>query len=162
MKLKTISRLSILAIIPILIWNWMFYGFLPSAYQEGGGWEVFPSFLVMAESVLRIITFGLLAFMVLEVESRFQYAGLLIYYGGVILYLIVWTFQMVHPDARWSQSLIGFSALAWSPLLWLIGIGMMSKVYLKKYSILLPIYYIVATLFILVHTLHALIVFFDQ
>ncbi len=48
-----------------------------------------------------------------------------LYIAGILVYFASWIPLMVYPDSAWSNSLIGFTAPAFTPLIWLAGIGLM-------------------------------------
>jgi hypothetical protein len=48
--------------------------------------------------------------------------GIAVYLIGLVVYFASWVPLMVAPTSTWSNSLIGFLAPAYTPLLWLVGI----------------------------------------
>ena len=158
--MKKVGKSSFLAVIPLLLWNLIFYSKLPEPYQSEGGWNKFPPVFSISEKVLLILTIAILFFLVIEVKHKLQKVGLIFYAIGVILYLLSWIMQIYWPESVWSISPFGFSAPALSPFIWLIGLGMMSKVVNHKLKVLHPVYFMVMSLFILIHVFHALIVYY--
>ena len=67
---------------------------------------------------------ALAVFMPLRISTQRQKTGLVIYIVGAILYILSWVPLILFPQSAWSTSLIGFSAMAYTPLVWLIGIGL--------------------------------------
>jgi len=57
-------------------------------------------------------------------RAPLQRLGRFVYGTGLLLYLGSYLAQIVAPNSEWSTSLVGFTALAGTPLIWLVGIGL--------------------------------------
>lgn len=138
-----------------LVWNVLFMSDLPANYVPNSVWDSIPPSLELTEHVLRIITFLLPLGMALSFKSRSQKVGLAIYTIGVLVYFMSWYIQMTQPNSLWSQSLLGYAAPAYTPLIWLIGIGLIGETSFIKSIPLRTLYFLFVGLFISVHTYHA-------
>ncbi len=145
-------------LIPIFLWNILFATSLPRSYT-GQVWDNIPQIISITESVLRIMVFILPLLMPLTIQSNRQKVGLGVYFVGVFIYFLSWVSQIYYPGSRWSSSVYGFLAPAYTTIIWFIGIGLIgSRLFItKKYQ---PIFYIaMSSVFVVVHTMHAYIVY---
>src|SRR5690606_20399486 len=139
--LMKLQKQGIILVVPIIIWNIMFYSKLPDNYQEGKGWEQFPAEFDYAEMGLRVLTFAALLFMNFGIKEKLQRIGLYLYVSGVIFYFTSWSIQIYAPESEWAVSSLGFSAPAWTSLIWLLGIGMMCEPVNKKTRFIQPVFF---------------------
>jgi len=150
-----------LLFIPVFIWNAALYRKLPSGYQKPA-WDEIPRWIAISENVLRIIVFILPLFLRLSLTLPVQRAGLILYGCGILLYFLSWLIPIRAPESRWSRSGPGFTAPAYTTILWLAGIMLMGQ----ETTVGLPyeffMYGIVCLLFWAVHTGHAWLVFRQQ
>jgi hypothetical protein len=65
--------------------------------------------------------------MPIRTETPIQKIGLTLYFTGTIIYFLSWLAQMYIPQSTWSLSLFGSLAPAYTPLIWLIGIGLIGS-----------------------------------
>ena len=94
--------------------------------------------------------------MPLRVRRPTQDGALALYAAGLLAYVSAWAAVIAGPGSAWSQSPLGFTAPAWTSLIWLAGIGRHSRLPWKRYR---PWMYLAAAiLFTAVHTLHAAII----
>jgi hypothetical protein len=100
---------------------------LPRPYVEDAFWAVVPACVSVPEDALRITTLALAALLPFGVDTPRQRRGVLVYLLGVCLYAGSYGAQILFPEASWSQSAIGFLAPVWTPLLWLVGIALMTS-----------------------------------
>jgi hypothetical protein len=148
-----------LLLVPILLWNWAFASRLPRAFSAEYFEKDIPVFITTAENLLRLVVFILPLFMPLNISTRPQEIGLWLYVLGVCLYFLSWLAQMRFPQSAWSKSVFGFLAPAYTPLIWLAGIGLVGS------SLYFPIpyrswmYCAAAILFLGFHVSHTLIVY---
>lgn len=116
-----------LLLLPIMAWNAIFSNKLPGAYTA----EIFdkdiPAFISNGENVFRLIVFILPLLMPMRFETAGQKLGLSLYITGTVIYFISWLAQMVFPQSAWSTGSFGFLAPAYTPLIWLIGIGLIGS-----------------------------------
>jgi hypothetical protein len=113
-----------LLVLPILVWNIGLQSKLPVIFQQETVWKNSIFLLTIGETISRSTVFALTLLMPLRISTRRQKAGLLMYLGGVVLYFISWLVLIYLLGSAWSMSLVGFSAPAYMPLLWLTGIGL--------------------------------------
>ena len=97
--------------------------------------------------------------MPLRIKTLKQRIGLLIYLVGLLVYLLVWRELILHPNSDWASSLIGFTSLAYSPLIMLFGIGLISKHSFFKIKYHRVLYITTAIVFVAFHFWHTLLVF---
>ena len=129
-----------LFILPPLIWNIVFINKTPAYYSLGSA----PKTLQISENVLRSATFILPFFIPINTDSQFFYPGLAVYSVGLGLYFSSWLLLMYFPELGISQKNITRLTPALTPIIWLVGIGLMSQAPLS-YSAL-------ATGFVCTHT----------
>jgi hypothetical protein len=120
-----------------------------------------PDVLIKGEMIGRILVFALPLFFSIGISTKTQKTGLALYCFGVAAYCLTYGTQNYFPDSAWSTSMIGFTASAYTNLLWMAGLGFMGE---KFYPLIRlpysPIFYIIpATLFIILHTTHAVLYF---
>ena len=99
-----------LPLLPVIIWNVIFFKKLPIAYTSEEIWDNIPRWLDIAENVLRVAVFLLPLLLKLSWETKIQKTGLIIYAIGLLIYFASWVWQMYFPDSNWSSSLIGHMA----------------------------------------------------
>lgn len=148
-----------LLLLPIFLWNLVLYDSLPKGFSAPIFWLDIPPIITYGENALRILLFGLPLVMILSVKTKQEKIGLSLYLVGTLLYFSSWIILIVSPESAWSTSLLGFMAPAYTPLLWLIGIGLIgnrSFIGLPRPSL---IYLMATTLFVLFHSLHTYLVF---
>ncbi len=118
-----------------------------------------PHWLSLLENTFRLCVFIIPAFLYFGAKEKQQLLGWCLYTGGVLIYLTSYLLQIFLPASVWSQSLIGFTAPAWSPIFWFIGIGLVcSRSWLP-----LPwnrrIYISTALLFLIFHISHTVLIY---
>lgn len=113
--------------IPILVWNVVFFRFLPPPLATKEFWRDIPRFVAYGENSLRLAVFLLPFLMPQEVATVVQRRGLLLFMVGTVCYFLAWVALMIAPRSRWSTSPLGFLAPAYTPLLWLVGLGLMGR-----------------------------------
>ena len=149
-----------LLLIPVLAWNILFFNALPAAYSPEIFWDNIPKVVGYSENVLRIIVFVLPALMQLSLKTQKQQLGLLIYCIGLIVYFLSWSAMIWWPESNWSQSLLGFTAPAYTTIIWLAGIAWIGhKSFVKGLQHPTIIYMLFSVLFVTFHTIHAFMVF---
>jgi hypothetical protein len=147
-------------LLPILAFNPIFMRQLPPAYQMVIFWKDIPKAIGVFENLLRALVMILLVLMRLRVSTPGQKLGLGLYVTGLLVYFASWGALIAAPQSAWSISAIGFLAPAYTPILWLTGIGLIGdglqfpRVPFKPWM-----YWTVSGLFLLFHNLHAFTVY---
>ena len=133
-------------IIPVLLWNFFLTKFLPGAYQMKSFNANIPSIISTGEFIGRVLVFGLPLFIQLNFRGTSGKAGLLIYLIGILFYFLSWILLITVPQSPWSKSIVGFTAPAFTIVIWLIGFALLSDTFYFKipYS---KWYFIISTLF---------------
>jgi len=120
LKLQWLNCLWLL--IPILAWNIIFSSKLNHPAFEFD--EAVPQWVLLVENVLRVAVMILPLFMTLLWNTSSSKIGIAFYLIGLIIYFASWIPLMIAPESTWSNSLIGFLAPAYTPLIWLLGISL--------------------------------------
>jgi len=156
--IKKILVNGYIPLIPILIWNYIFISKLPLAYQSQSFNNDIPTIITVGENIFRSIVFILPLFFKLSVDESRQKKGLVVFIIGVLLYFISWIILIYVPDSIWNKNILIFTAPAYTPIIWLIGLSMMvERYYYFSYS---KWHYIVpAILFSIFHIYHSIYVF---
>jgi hypothetical protein len=96
-------------------------------------------------------------------RDKAQKIGLVLYIVGVIIYFASWAAQMFLPDNMWSQSLLGYTAPAFTSIIWLLGIGLLGKnLVIEKIPYNRIVFIALSITFFVFHTAHAVIAYFNQ
>ncbi len=70
---------------------------------------------------------------------------------------------MFLPDTVWSLSLLGYAAPAYTPIIWLLGIGLLGKeLVIKKIPYNRIVFITLSIVFVVFHMAHAVIAYFNQ
>jgi hypothetical protein len=149
----------LLLLLPIMTWNLIFASKLPWAYSEEVFSKNIPSFIMNGENVLRSLVFILPVFMPLRIEIQSQRLGLWLYIVGTMVYFLSWLAQIYFPQSKWSLSAWGFLAPAYTPLIWLTGIGLIGSSLYFPLSYQSWMYIVLSVVFIGFHLSHASTVF---
>ncbi len=142
-----------------MIWNIVLADKLPNSYQPEIFWKDIPSFLTYGENISRIFVFILSFLMPINFSTNIQKKGLLIYVFGTILYFSSWLFLIYFPDSRWSNNAIGFMSPAYTPLIWLTGIGLIGNSFYFNLPFKRWLFFLISLIFLIFHNYHALIIF---
>jgi hypothetical protein len=150
-------------LVPILLFNLLFTPYLPAAYQPSIFWKDIPRALSIAENAFRgAVLFGPLL-MPLSFRSQRQRIGLVLYVLGTLFYFGSWAMLIVAPRSGWSRSVMGFMAPAYTPALWLTGIGLVGeRLVIPRFCYRPWMYGVLVGGFLLSHNLHAALVFARQ
>jgi hypothetical protein len=163
MNLNTIKKYLLncfLLTLPILIWNLLLTNKLPSAYQPEIFWQNIPTFLTYGENSSRIIVFMLTILMPINISNLTQKKGFILYLVGTIVYFISWLILIYYPDSAWSKSVLGFMAPAYTPLLWLVGIGLIGNSFYFNLPYKRWIFILTSIVFLIFHNIHAFTIYF--
>ncbi len=148
-----------LLVIPILVWNVYLAKYLPAGYAAGGPWDQVPVGLSAVENVLRAVVLLPPLVMQLGASSGQQVVGVGVYAVGVIAYVASWSAQIWAPTSRWSRSVCGFLAPAYTAGIWLTGIGLIGERLLVKLPYHPWWYFTAVGAFLSAHTWHAYLAF---
>ncbi len=122
-------------------------------------WKDIPQFLAFGENIARILLFLLMAVMPLRLTTRTQKAGLALYGFGTLVYFGSWL-TLMHPiSSECPSSAIGFLAPAYTPILWLTGIGLIGDSFAFNMRYRRVYFFGVALVFLGFHVAHAWLVF---
>lgn len=133
-----------IAIFPILVWNILLTAKLPLAYDPKSFDSSIPLTIIIGEHTFRSIIFTMPLFFKLKTIRPFlEQKGLIVFNFGVALYFSSWLILIYSPDSCWSHSLLGFASPAYTPIIWLVGLGLMVdsyyfKVEYSKWHFILP------------------------
>ena len=119
----------VLLLIPIMAWNMVFINKLPRLYSPEVFEKNIPAFITYGETIFRLFVFILPILMPLRIETPGQKFGLILYITGTAIYFLSWLAQMYFPQSAWSLSVFGALAPAYTPLIWLIGIGLIGSTF---------------------------------
>jgi hypothetical protein len=144
-----------LLLLPIMAWNLILTKKLPQAYSAEIFEKDIPAFIVNGENVSRLIVFILPLLMPFHIETQTQILGWWLYIAGTILYFFSWLVQIYYPQSAWSLSAFGFLAPAYTPLIWLIGIGLIGNTLYFSFPYRSWMYIFTAIVFIGFHLSHA-------
>ena len=145
--------------IPIFIWNIIFIDKLPIGYGSDFFDTDIPIYMVYSENILKLILFSLPIFMRFSLESKIQEIGFSLYLFGVVIYFLSWVLQIYFPTSTWSNSIYGFTALAYTTIFYFIGIGLIGRQTLLKKQIVSNIYILLSICFVIIHFIHAYIAY---
>ncbi len=162
MKITTMKNYllnCILLLLPIMAWNAIFSSKLPWAYTEAVFWKDIPSVIANGENFFRLLVFMLPVLMPLRIETQSQKIGVWLYIVGTAIYFISWLAQMLFPQSAWSLSALGFLAPAYTPLILLVGIGLIGNALYFNSPYRSWMYIAVAIIFDGFHFSHALTVY---
>lgn len=118
-----------------------------------------PPVIEYGETIFRSAVMILAVFMPLRISTQRQKIGLAIYMVGVILYILSWVPLILFPQSAWSTSWIGFSAMAYTPLVWLIGIGLVGDSFYVSIPYKPWYYILLSVVFVVFHMAHTLLVY---
>ncbi len=115
------------------LWLWVpplgaslaLWGQLPPAYQPEYFDRWVPPLLGLAETILKLGAIVISTLLVLGWSRSRNRLGLGLYGIGVAIYLASYLVLIRAPDAPWAQSFVGFTAPAFTPAIWITGIGLM-------------------------------------
>jgi hypothetical protein len=148
-----------LLLLPIMAWNVIFFSKLPGVYST----EIFdkdiPAFLSNGENIFRVFVFTLPLLMPIKIETQTQKLGLWLYIAGTAIYFLSWLAQIYFPQSAWSLSAFGFLAPAYTPLIWLTGIGLIGNSLYFSSPYKPWMYIVVSVIFIGFHLSHAMTVY---
>jgi hypothetical protein len=146
-------------LIPVLAWNIIWVGKLPQALRPKSYNANIPIFLRRGETAFRVLIFALPIFLKTNISTATGRRGLVIFLIGTIIYFSSWLLQIFAPSTSWSKSIVGFSAPAFTPILWLIGLSLMFHSWYFNFSYHYWHYAIPSIVMTTFHGAHALYVY---
>ena len=142
-----------------MAWNWVLANQLPIYFQPDIFWKDIPTGLAYGENISRVAVFILTLLMPISISTFTQKAGFLIYLVGLLVYFASWLILIYYPLSGWSMSMIGFMAPSYTPLLWLIGLGLIGNSFYFNLPFKPWLFIAISCLFLLFHNLHVITVF---
>ena len=147
-----------LLVVPLLAVSVTLAGRLPIDYQPAR-WDAVPAWVTWPERVLRVPTLMLPLLFPVALDGPVQRAGWVLYLVGATAYLAAWLVQIRTPRAAWSTTTAVFLAPAYTPALWLTGIGLIGYRPVVPHLRYLPwVFLVAAAAFLFFHNLHAILV----
>lgn len=148
-----------LLLIPILVWNLAFASYLPEAFSPDVFWKDIPNWISIGENTFRTVVMVMPACLILSWKKPVERGGLAIYLIGLVVYFLSWLILMIYPISDWSESALGFMAPAYTPIIWLIGIGLVGHQSFLKVRRTSMLYILFSILFVVFHSTHAYLVY---
>jgi hypothetical protein len=149
----------LLLLIPIMAWNMIFANKLPRLYSPDVFEKNIPAIITYGENIFRLIIFILPLLMPIRIETPMQKLGLGLYIAGTLIYFLSWLAQMYFPQSAWSLSLLGSLAPAYTPLIWLTGIGLIGSSLYFSSPYRSWMYITLSLLFVAFHLSHTFIAY---
>ena len=146
--------------IPILVWDYLFTDKLPKAVQSENFRKEIPVYIIQFENISRLLMFVMISFMTIRIVKPIQKKGLVLYILGTLLYFASWLILMYLPNSEWSKSVLGLLAPAYTPLFWLIGIGLIGFSYFFNIPFKRWLYFLIVIIFIIFHNWHTYLIYF--
>jgi hypothetical protein len=112
-------------LVPVFVWNLIFSSKL--AHPAFSHDQNVVRWILIRENILRIAIMITPLFLTMNWDTTRAKAGWIVYVVGILVYFASWIPLMVFPDSAWSNSLTGFTAPAFTPLIWLTGIGLIGS-----------------------------------
>ncbi len=151
-----VLRNGLLLIAPAILISLVLWPYLPKVFSQQAFDEGIPVSLLTCENLLRMIVFFCPVLLISNLTNK---AGWIVYGTGIILYILSYLIQIYLSNTGFGQSVIAFTAPAWTTIIWFTGIGILcSQSYLpvKKLNYA---YIALSVLFTVIHTSHAVLVF---
>lgn len=142
-----------------MIWNIVLTKELPKDFQPEIFWKDVPIFLKYGENISRTLVFILTLLMPLSILTNTQKNGLYLYVAGTVVYFASWLVLIYFPDSRWSNSVFGFMAPAYSPVLWLTGIGLIGNSFYFNLPHRRWFFIFTSLIFLTFHNFHAITIY---
>ena len=147
-------------LVPILAFNALFTRQLPPAYHADVFDKGIPLWIRMPENLSRLLVMLFPLVMRLQISTSSQQLGLALYVAGTAVYFAAWGIQIAFPQNGWSTSVAGFMAPAYTPALWLLGIGLLGdRLTLPNVPCNPWIYWSVCGTFLAFHNAHTWLVY---
>lgn len=112
-----------LFLIPILLWNILLFSKLPMDHFSGTA----PQWVLIIENIFRGGAMLLPLLLPVNTKNRFFRPGLIIFTIGALIYFGSWLWLIWFPESAAAQSAWLHFAPAYTPIIWFIGLSMMSN-----------------------------------
>jgi len=162
MEFKTFQKYffnCFLLTIPILLWDYVFTDSLPKAFQAENFSKGIPAFMINIENGSRLLMFIFISLMPIEILKPIQKKGLVLYVIGTLLYFASWLMLMYFPNSTWSESALGLLSPAYTPLFWLIGIGLIGDSLYFNIPYRRWWYFFIVIVFLFFHNWHTYLIY---
>lgn len=146
--------------LPILVWNIFLTNKLPKDFQSEIFKKDIPVLLTYGENISRTVVFMMTLLMPLSILTTTQKKGLFLYICGTILYFISWLALIYFPGSVWSNNVFGFMAPAYTPLLWLTGIGLIGNSFYFNLPYRRWFFILLTIVFLIFHNFHTYTIYF--
>lgn len=146
--------------IPILLWNIILANKLPKSSLPEIFLNNISSFITYGENISRTIMFILIFLMPLKILTTTQKKGVALFGAGTLVYFASWLILIYFPNSMWSKSVFGLLAPAYTPLFWLIGIGLIGDSLYFNIPYRRRIYFLVVIVFLIFHNWHTYLIYF--
>ena len=146
--------------LPAAAWNIVLGNHLPPAFQRKEFWRDIPAPLAVAENGLRLGVFVLPFLMPLDPATQGSARAFFIFGAGTLLYFASWLALIWRPGSRWSRCPLGFAAPAYTPLIWLLGIALLSDRLVWGTFYKWWMYLVLCVAFLAAHITHTMLVYF--
>lgn len=143
------------------IFNILFYKYLPEAFSLEVFTNNIPNYVLILENIGRICIFGLP--FLFKYNLKHSKSGILLYSIGLLVYFVSWFALIIFPNSLWSTSIIGFTAPAYTPIIWLVGCAFLFKeTYIQQIKYYPIIFISVSVFFAIFHVTHTVIVYINN
>ncbi|MCK5128943.1 MAG: hypothetical protein KAQ68_03755 [Clostridiales bacterium] len=156
---KAILSNGFVLMMPIFIWNIIFTSKLPSPFEARNFDVGIPQYILLGENLFRAVVFILPILFTIDMSTRVGKIGLLFYLAGCLIYFASWLLIIYMQDSSWSTGIFGFTAPAYTPIIWLVGISLMTGSYNIKIPYTRWHYLVPCIVFIGVHTIHSIMAY---
>ncbi len=157
--IKKIFTNGFILLIPISVWNIIFSSKLPPAFDLKNFNSNIPPLILIGENLFRTIIFVIPLFMKINIHKTAAKRGLVVYIAGSVIYYLSWLVLMYAPNSMWSNNILGFAAPAYTPIIWLAGISLMTdsyyfKIKYNKWHFIIP-----SIAFSIFHITHTILIY---
>ncbi len=152
---EAVARNGAWLVLPPLAISLGLWGTLPPAFGSESFGRGVPGWLSLSENVVRVLVFATPSALFFGASSKGQRAGWGLYAAGLCLYLASYLLLAAWPEGTWGTSLLGFTAPAWTPALWLIGVALVCQDSWLWARWRWWLYLVPTTTFLVLHVAHA-------
>ena len=146
--------------LPILVWNILLTDKLPKTTKPDILIQHISPWITYPENSIRIIIFTMMALMPLKTSKTIQKQGLALFIFGTLLYFASWLVLIYYPESYWSKSILGVLSPAYTPTLWLIGIGLIGDSFYFNWPYKRWVFISLVLLFLVFHNIHTYQIYF--
>ena len=148
-----------LLLIPVAVWNIALRGSLPPSFAPAEFDRDIPAPLALTENSLRLAIFALPFLMPLNLRVPGCIRALFVFAAGTLLYFVSWLALILFPSSAWSSNALGFTAPAYTPAMWLLGIALLGRRLFWGRFYRWWMYAVLAIAFVAAHVAHTALVF---